>query len=596
MGETFQDSAPSAKPPEDRLDSWKEIAAYLNRDVTTVQRWEKREGMPVHRHVHDKIGSVYASRAELDAWGRSRKLLAAQENADHAPAPDPPEPPTVSASRQGPSRRTVAALVAAGLMIVIFFAWSVIHRTTRASSADTQGRLVIAVVPLENLGGDPGQDFFVNGLTEEVITQLGQLNPERIGVVRYGSSASARQAGAMLPDLRKQPGLQLLLEGSVRRQDERARISIRLLRVADETTVWTESFDRNVGDVLALQSEIAHRIGRELQIRVLPRANRKSIEPAVVESYFKGRFEMARLDLPISDAPRAYFQQAIALDPSYAPAYAGLADYYCSRAAGDAEVSEESWRLAEQYAAKALLLDTESAETHIAMAQIKLLHDWDWPAAREHALRALQLNPSSPEAHGVYARYLRTAGNITEALNHRRQAVALDPVRGDLSEKLTFEHYFARDYQFMVAAARQKLASDPNDLSANVGLCVNLGRLAQFDEAVAGCSKSLGLVGHADWVAGYEREYHAHGYVAASLLIARKNLNEIKRQPHPDLWDLANAYVEAGMKDEALNTLFEGLKVHEPGLLQIRVDPDFDPIRNDSRYAELVRQIGFPTE
>jgi TolB-like protein/Tfp pilus assembly protein PilF len=596
MGETFPHTPPSAKPPEDRLDSWKEIAAYLNRDVTTVQRWEKREGMPVHRHVHDKLGSVYASRAELDAWARGRKPQSEAENGYEAPSSNAAAPAITSGPKEGLRGRIKVAGAAAALAVVVALTAFAIYRATRASSGENQGRLVIAVVPLENLSGDPGQDFFANGLTEEVITQLGQLNPEKIGVVRYGSSATARQGGSLIAELRQRAGLQYLLEGSVRRQEEQARISIRLVRVADETTVWTESYDRNVGDVLALQSEIAHRVGSELQIRVLPRANRKSVEPVVVESYFKGRFEMARLAPPISDAPRAYFQQAITLDPSYAPAYAGLADFYCSRASGDAEVADESWRLAEQYATKALSLDSESAEAHIAMAQIKLLHDWDWPAAREHALRALQLNPSSPEAHGVYARYLRTAGNVTEALNHRRQAVALDPVRGDLNEKLTFEHYFARDYQFMVTAARQKLASDPNDLSANVGLCVNLARLEQFDEAVAECDKSLGLEGHADWVTAYEREYHEHGYMAASLLIARKNLNEIKRQPHPDLWDLANAYVAAGMKDEALNTLFEGLKMHEPGLLQIRVDPDFDSIRSDPRYAELVRQIGFPTE
>jgi TolB-like protein/tetratricopeptide (TPR) repeat protein len=470
------------------------------------------------------------------------------------------------------------------------------HRATRASSTDNQGRFVIAVVPLENLSGDPGQDFFVNGLTEEVITQLGQLNPERIGVVRYGSSASARQAGAVLPDLRKQSGLQYLLEGSVRRQDEQARISIRLLRVTDETTVWTESFDRNVGDVLSLQSEIASRIGRELQIRVLTHANRKPVEPGVIEAYFRGRFELARHVLPVPDAARAHFQRAIELDPSYAPAYAGLADFYSSSAVGNDEGTEQAWRLAEKYATQALSLDSESAETHTAIARIKLMHDWDWHAAREHAQRALQLNPSLPEAHSIYARYLRTAGNIPEALNHRKQAIALDPFRVDLKDELAFENYFARDYQYIVASARQTLASDPNDYSAHDALCINLGRLGLFDESVAECSKSLGLEGHAEWVAGYVGEYHKHGYKAARLLIARKYLNEILKQPHPDLWDLANAYVLADKREETMGTLFQGLQIREPGLLQIRVDPDFDPIRNDPRYVELVRQIGFPTE
>ena len=504
-------------------------------------------------------------------------------------------PPTTSGPRAWPGGTVSVALVAAGLLIVLLVTWSVIHRTTRASSADTQGHLVIAVEPLENLSGDPGQDFFVNGLTEEVITQLGQLNPERIGVVKYGSS-SARQAGAMLPDLHKQPGLQFLLEGSVRRQDERARISIRLLRVADETTVWTESFDRNVGDVLSLQSEIAGRIGRELQIRVLARGNRKPVEPAVIESYFRGRFELARHILPVPDAARVHFQRAIELDPSYAPAYAGLADFYASSAVGNDKGIEQAWQLAEKYAIQALTLDSESAETHAAIAQIKLMHDWDWPSAREHGLRALQLNPSLPEAHAVYARYLRTAGNVEEALNQRKLAVALDPFRTDLKDHLLFERYFVRDYQSIVASARQTLASDPNDPSAHDALCINLGRLGVFDESVVECGKFLALEGHSDWAAEYAREYRKRGYEAASLLVARKRLNEILKQPQPDLWDLANAYVLADKREETMRTLFQGLQIHEPGLLQVRVDPDFDSIRNDPRYIELVRQIGFPTE
>jgi TolB-like protein/DNA-binding winged helix-turn-helix (wHTH) protein/tetratricopeptide (TPR) repeat protein len=489
-----------------------------------------------------------------------------------------------------------APVLAGGLAIVVLLTWLAMHRATRASYADTQGRLVIAVVPLENLSGDPGQDFFVNGLTEEVITQLGQLNPERIGVVKYGSSASTRQAGAMLPDLHKQPGLQFLLEGSVRRQDERARISIRLLRVVDETTVWTESFDRNVGDVLSLQSEIAGHIGRELRIRVLARGNRKPVEPAVIESYFSGRFELAGHVLPVPDAARAHLQHAIELDPSYAPAYAGLADFYASSAVGNDKGAEQAWQLAEKYAIHALTLDSESAETHAAIAQIKLMHNWDWQAAREHALRALQLNPSLPEAHAVYARYLRTAGNVEEALNQLNLAVALDPFRTDLRDHLLFERYFVRDYQSIVASTRQTLANDPNDPSAHDALCINLGRLGLFDESVAECGKFLALDGHSDWAAEYVREYRKRGYEAASLLVARKRLNKILKQPQPDLWDLANAYVLADKREETMRTLFQGLQIHDPGLLQIRVDPDFDSIRNDPRYIELVRQIGFPSE
>jgi TolB-like protein/DNA-binding winged helix-turn-helix (wHTH) protein/tetratricopeptide (TPR) repeat protein len=542
------------------------------------------------RHaLDDSSGSPRYLETAVGKGYRFIGAITVVENNDALPARTAPAP------GERPDRRIWGALVAVGLAAVLLWAISAIHRNTPTVSVNSQGRLVLAVVPLQNLSEDPGQDYFVDGLTDEILTQLGQLNPERLGVVRYRSSATIQQTLSTIADLGQRSGFQYLLEGSVRRHLDQARISIRLVRVADETTLWTDSFDRQVGEVLSLQSEIAQRIGRELQIQVLGPANRKPARPEVVEAYLRGRFEMSRrYEMGRREPPaasRAFFERAIALNPSYAPAYAGLADFYRQRGMGD---DVQAWRLAEQYAIQALSLDGESAETHAAMAQIKLMHDWDWHSAREHALRALQLNPSSPEAHVVYARYLRTAGNIGDALNHRKQALALDPFRVDLKVELTLEYFLARDYKGGVASARQLLPYDPD--FAHGALCVDLGYLKLFNESVAECSKALALEGHNDWVPAYLREYRQRGYEAAMSLVARKELNETLKRPQPDLWELANAYVLAGMREEALRTLFEGLQMHEPGLLQIRSDPEFDSIRDDPRYAELVRQIGFPTE
>jgi TolB-like protein/DNA-binding winged helix-turn-helix (wHTH) protein len=506
-----------------------------------------------------------------------------------------PEVPVRSAT-PAPSKRSGPwiwiALAMAGLAVILLFLKFTSHRAT--SAAANHSHLVIGVVPLQNLSEEPGQDYFADGLTDEILTQLGQLNPERLSVVRSRASATAPQGKATIPELSQNSGLQYLIEGSVRRQHEQARISVRLLRVTDQTTLWTESFDRRVADVLSLQSEIAQRIGSQLQIQVLSRANKKPVAPEVVEAYLRGRFEMNARGAP--DAARAYFERAAALDPSYAPAEAGLADFYRSRAINNDEGAAEAWRLAEQHASKALSLDPESAETHTSIAEIKLMHDWDWHAAREHAQRALQLNPSSPEAHGVYARYLRVAGNIEEAVNQRKQARALDPNRADLSHQLALEYFFARDYQSEVALARRIMASNPDNSMEHGDLCAALGYLKQYDESVAECSKVLAAEGHADWIPAFEQEYHRHGYEAANSWIGRKESKEILKHPQPDLWDLANAYILAGMREEAMLTLLRGIPTHEPGLLQIRVDPDFDPIRDDPRYAELVRQIGFPSE
>ena len=587
---------PSAAPPstnasEDRLDSWKEIAMYLGRDVTTVQRWEKREGMPVHRHLHDRIGSVYAFRAELDAWVRSRHP-GTLEN-ESTPVAQVAAESVLSAEEKHKTLRTIYWVMLAGsALVVLLLAGYFFRRTARPASASGGGRLMIGVLPLKNLSGDAGQDYFVNGLTEEVVTELGQLNPGRIGVVRYNLQPDAQQT--VIPDLAQKAGVGYLLEGSVRRQDAQARISLQLLRVPDQTIVWTESLDRNVSDVLALQSEIGQRIGHELEVQVLGHPSPKPANPEVLEEYLRGRFELSHD--PISDAARIHFERAVALDPSYAPAYAGLADFYRARAGEKDEGMDETLRLAEKYADKALALDPRDAEAHAALALIKLVRDWDWQAAREHALRALQLNPSSPEAHSVYATYLRIAGNMPEAVSQRKQALALDPFRSDLIEQLGREYFFARDYEDGVTLGRQKLAENPEDSGAHYDLCIGLGYMKQFDEAVAECSKVLAMEGHTDWVDSYQQEYREHGYEAASLGAARKRLKELEKIARVDLWDLANAYAAAGMKDETLQTLSKGLPIRDPGLLQLRVDPDFDLIRGDPRYAELVHAIGFPSE
>ena len=487
-----------------------------------------------------------------------------------------------------------AGLGGVGLLALLLLARSLFHGVNAVSGA-SQGRVVVAVVPLQNLSGDPGQDYFVDGLTDEILTQLGQLNPDRLAVVKYGLPATGQQARASGVVRGHQPEWQDRLEGSVRRNNDKVRVSVRLIRANDGTVLWANSFDRRVGDVLGLESEIAQHIGRELQVRVLGHATQKPASPEVVEAYLRGRSELSRY-IPVSDTPGAYFERAITLDPTYAPAYAGLADFYCSRAMGNNESAEQAWQQAQRYAAQALSLDSESAETQTAIAWIKLMHEWDWPAAREHALRALQLNPSSPEAHAVYARYLETAGNLDEALNHRKQALALDPYRADLEEQLREEYIFARDYQNTVASARRTVANDANSVTAHEELCYGLGRLKLFDESVAECSRILALWGHSDWIEPYRQEYRKHGYEAAKLLLARKELKVLLKRPHPDLWDLANAYADAGMKDEALRTLLQGVATHEPGLLQIRLDPDFDGIRDDARYRELIWRIGFPSE
>ncbi len=575
----------------------------VSRDQLTERIWGKNVFLDADNSLNIAIRKL---RLALDddpeqpnfiqtVTGKGYCLIAPVVEIDAPPEPTFPKSDarTLEPASGAPKSGRWQALVGATVLLLVVGGWFLWTRG-RHSPQPARQKLMLAVLPFQNLTGDAAQDYFSDGLTEEMVTQVGNLDPQHLGVIARTSAMYYKNRPQPLQQVGHDLGVQYVVEGSVRRDDEQARISVRLVRVADGSTVWADSFDRHVGDALSLQSEIAQRVGSALQIQVLRRVRPKTVDSKVVEAYLRGRFELNRAGAP--DEARAYFEHTIALDSSYAPAYAGLADFYWYRAVRDDEGSDQAWRMAEQNATRALSLDAESEEAHTAIARVKLMHDWDWPAAREHALRALQLNPSSPEAHTLYALYLRIAGNLPEDLNQRKQALAIDPYRADLKQHLAWEHYFARDYQPIVDWARQSLAGDPGNADAQIGLCINLGRLKLFDESAAECSKALAFEGHADWVTAYQQEYRRRGYESASLLVARKQLNETLSRPNPDLWELANDYILAGMTEEALRTLFRGLPTHEPGLLQIRLDPDFDPIRNDSRYADLIRQIGFPGE
>lgn len=266
--------------------------------------------------------------------GRGYRLIAPVVDTDLSPEPTPSTPDSVPlkpAIRKPKSRRWQILTGAAVVLMIVgsWFAWS----RARIRPQPAKGKSMLAVLPLETLTGDAGQDYFGDGLTEELITQLGNLDAQHLGVIARTSVMYYKNRQQPLQQVGRELGVQYVLEGSVRRDHEQARISVRLVRIADGTTLWTDSYDRHVGDVLSLQSEIAQRIGRELQVQVLGRVKRKPAGSEVVEAYLRGRFELNRPEP--QDAVRTYFDRAITLDSSYARAYAGLADFYRGRAVRD---------------------------------------------------------------------------------------------------------------------------------------------------------------------------------------------------------------------------------------------------------------------
>ncbi len=405
-------SGPAEEPASERLDSWKEIAAYLKRDARTVRRWEQTEQLPVHRHLHGKRGTVYAYKAEVDAWwnsGRSRI-----EKSDRAPLP---------------SRRQRLVLVAGAALLMIVLGAAIYAAWQRISQpSPPAGRIMLAVLPFDNLSGDPEQEFLSDGITEEMITQLGRMKPEQLGVIARSSVMRYKRGERQLDQIRKELGVQYILEGSVRRAGNRVRISAQLIRATDQSHLWAQEYDRDLGNTLALQQEVAQFIAQEIGVKLAavphgPEAPR--ISAAAHEAFLRG---MGFLDEGSDARAIEEFRKAIAADPNYARAYSKTASAYFMLGFFGVQPPSEAFPAMKEAALHALELDGNDAEAHASLAIEKLHYELDWPGAEQEFRRSLELNPSDSDVRHIYAHYLLTVGRWQESLAQMDRAFENDPV------------------------------------------------------------------------------------------------------------------------------------------------------------------------
>ncbi len=373
MSERLLEIPALQKTPERRLDSWKEIAAYLNRDVTTVQRWEKREGMPVHRHVHAKRGSVYALADELDIWVASRRTR--ENEAEVAPSAD-----TITAPKEGTGagRRRylwlmVAGLVSVGLAVV---AW--LGLRDRRIPASPPIIRSLAVLPLKNLSGDPSQEYLADGMTEALIGRLSAIHNLR--VISHTSVMRFRNPQVSAPEIARILGVDALVEGSVIRDGNRIRITVQLIRAATDEHFWSTTYDREMKDALTLQSDLAESIAEKVEVTVTGDEHRRftstrPVAPEVYESYLKGRYALTQGD---TKQGAADFEDAIQKDATFAPAYLGLAEVWIGLATVAGGVSPAEARpKAMAFARQALALDPDLIEAHVILAKV-LQEEWRW--------------------------------------------------------------------------------------------------------------------------------------------------------------------------------------------------------------------------
>jgi TolB-like protein/DNA-binding winged helix-turn-helix (wHTH) protein len=450
----------------------------------------------------------------------------------------------------------------------------------------------LAVLPLVNLSGDSAQEYLADGMTEELITELSKIRA--LKVISRTSVMQYKGAKKTLPEIARELNVDGVVEGSVLRSGNRVRITAQLIYAATDTHLWAESYERDLGDILNMQRELAREIAQEIKITVSPSeekqlANSATVNPQAHDLDLKGRFFWNRRTRDGLSKAEEYFRQASEIDPNDSLAYAGLADTYIELVGfGNLDPSEGIPK-AKAAALKAIALDDSLAEPHTALAYT-LAAEWDWMAARKEFQRALDLDPGYVIGLYQYAFYLSVMGKHDEAIPLAQKALELDPLSPIVLYRAGRVEFQARRYDESIELFRRILELNANDPLGLYGLGLAYDAQGKFDTAIL-CLKKQNLQQGLDVAAVYA----AAGNPAEArrrLEEAIRRLKEEKSFVRPG-W-VAEVYVGLGDKDEAMRWLEQGYKERDLWLALLKVWPRFDPLRSDPRFQGLLRRMNFP--
>ena len=592
----MNDPSPVPSPPtpepqsEIPLGSWKEIASYLRRDVSTVQRWEKREDMPIHRHLHDKRGSVYAYASELDVWVKGRSFHLGEE--------DQESPEESVRGKPGSEPRKLArgrlwlAISSVTVLLLAAFAYRIIQ--SRPSKASQLKIRSLAVLPLKNLSGDATQEYLADGMTEALIGSLSGIHNLR--VISRTSSMHFKDTQLSVPEIARTLHVDAVVEGSVVRDGGHIQVHAQLIRAATDEHFWSETYDRQFQDVLALQGDVAQSIARKVEVTLTGGEHERltavrSVAPEVYESYLKGRFALDNGNTrPEIERSIDYFQDAIKKDPTFALAYVGLAETYgmLSTVFVGAPPEENRPKLMTAVR-KALELDPNLVDAHLLLADT-LQKQWHWAEAEAEYRRTLELNPNDAGTHAEFASWLLCQGRTDEALAWAERGRELDPLAIS-ANAIAWILFQSHRYSDALRELRPFLASHPN----NTGALTTLGFVTadgQPADAIPALEKAVSITHGAPAALGVLVRAYAHAGRRGDALRILGELERRRRAGYVPAAAFVNAYLGLGENEEAFKWLEQAYKEQSNILQFVKVHPYFDPIRSDPRFSELVRRIG----
>ena len=498
----------------------------------------------------------------------------------------------VSRRRNLAAAGAVAALLAAGAAYVLLRQQPAADPSP-GSEAPVLDIPALAVLPFENLSG--GEEYFADGMTDALIASLGNIGRVRVisrqSVMRYKGSDQA------LPAIARELGVDLILTGSVLRAGERVRIATHLVRAEPEQQLWAELYDRDLQDVLALQDEVARGVVREVRLELTEQeearlTDARRVDPAVYDLYVQGRFQWDKRTPEGLRKAVEYFEQAIAADPAYAAAHAGLADAHALRGYFRQEPPEEAFAKARTAASRALALDPSLAEAHASLGFVRLYHDWDGAGAERELRRAVELNPSYASAHHWLWGYLSSVGRLAEAGEHLDLARRLNPFSPTIAAGLAAQSRMLRHLDLSIEQCRKAIDLEPGYALSHHYLWIALDRKGRFEEAFQEHQRALSLWGHGGIAGEAGRVLARSGYrsalVAAGDALAAAARRGTGRAP---VQLLAETYAMAGDADKAIAWLAEGVERREPFVLWVAQMPEFDALRDDPRFRQLVQRV-----
>jgi TolB-like protein/DNA-binding winged helix-turn-helix (wHTH) protein/Tfp pilus assembly protein PilF len=469
----------------------------------------------------------------------------------------------------------------------------------RSRAQPSGGRLMLAVLPFENLTGDAGQEYFSDGLTEEMIAQVGRFDPQRIGVIARTSVMHYKHTQEPLGQIAAELGVQYVLEGSVRRDPDKVRISAQLIQVKDQTHLWARQYDRELSSILTLQGEIAQEITDEIQLTL---GTHKQVNPIVqpalspqaleaYDLYLKGQFFWNKRTVQGFRQAIEYFQQAIAKDPHSARAYAGLSDCY-TLLGGYSMVPQSAFMVKARAAAlKALQIDDTLAEAHTALALIVQNYDWDWQTSEKEFRRAIELNPNYATAHHWYAEHLTWLGRFDEAFRESEEARRLDPLSVIIAVDNGAILYFSRQYDRAIEKFRAVREMEPNVPRISILLSAYVEK-GLFAEALAEIERGLRTWGDGAWRWSSLANVYGRSGQQAKAKQALAKLEEWNQRQELDAAAFAGAYLALGNKDQAFVWLEKAYVQHSNLLVTLRVEPSYNSVRTDPRFRDLLQRVG----